>query len=1491
MLPQTFQLTTAAIYKGGNFKGSGLLFTRDSNLYCITVAHNLYGVDLNETCVPAEILIKDNHGKMLPVDGFFGNEIESKEMDIALLDLGKIQIGNDYAEVYFSEIPATNKRTFILRGYYGNGGGPETRQDIKYKEKLNPNHFTCTIDRQMLANRDFQYGSEWLKGLSGSALFYDNKEILACAGVLISIPDFADHATLKFCSVESLRTLGFDLKSLPVHIFEPDTSHLTNDWFDKRIDFAVAALGERYTPDHNFELDIVKVFDGLSRNQAFKNRLDSAFEDLMEKRRRCYYAFASPVIKTKTARIDVDLKAIHGKYLNLLTDGCDAVPFQPIIDLCDSIQEQIYSCLGDLYQERRKVEATTPTPRHSYPPLSSETAEMDNLYNSIQKFNRLLNAEVSLLVNNPSVILQGEAGYGKSHLLADLVKKRMDDGHLSMLLLGQHFVTRQNPWQQIINHLLLPYHTERDLLSSLNAKAALTGHRLVIFIDAINEGQGKLFWRDYLRLFIETIKQYKWLGVVVSVRTGYHAFLVDETIYNDKVSIKLVHTGFSEAQYEAADYFFDNYGIEKPSIPLLHPEFRSPLFLRLFCEGLKSLGRTKVPDGHNGLSKILEFFLNGINEKLAVKHSYVGINLVRRFVMALAKKFADEKLVNLPYEDAVYFTNSLPFLSIIHDRKQFLDDLISEGVLAKNMYYFPGKHPVEGVYFMYERFFDYLVATELLQKANGNCKKAFSKKGVLYPYFKDEQSVYQNAGLAEALSVLLPEEHDLELFELVPDSVRKSDVIASSFTKSLIWRNADSFSEGYKGKTRWEKCRGWLSNKFGKKEISKYDKLLRYVQDVVIETNRMFTVFMYDILLVTSNPKHIFNAEFIHKNFIRLSMAERDAKLQSWLSNEYYDDDSSIQRIIDWSWKDEDRSNLSDESVLLTSITLSWFLISADRNIRDRSTKALVSLLEYRPHLLLVLLKKFEGVNDPYVYQRLLAAAYGVSLRTKDNKHRSALCEYLNNTFFSQENVYPDLLTRDYAKGIIDYARYHAIELTFDPSKALPPYSSEAITDIPDYTQLKAQYVVEDPDDKNAYYQEEIFESMKTGSNYGDFGRYTFANALSDWDVDPSELSRYAIKRIFDMGYSYKIHGEYERSGRRNRNEGSERIGKKYQWIAMMEVLARVADHADMKDSSNDEPTTYKGTWEPNVRDIDPTLTITKTMDTKSEDWVKHKPWWLSYHTIDFSMTNRVWMGLEGDIPAIENLVNITDGDGVEWISLWMHADWDEKTPLGEERFQYPVKRMYVLSRAYLVKEEDFAAFSAWAVSTDFYNEHLPDPASKSATFYREYYWSQCYKELQKPWYGGNGDETFYIGKGRNGKAINVHLPVEEYFWDKAKDRSKERPISFYMPSEKIWYGLDLRFTNKVGEFADHNGIVLCQDPSVNAPGPSTLLVRRDVFELYLAQSGYKLCWLVFGQKQILSGRNAGTDVDPRISHRFSGHYWLEAGKVQGSKKSIIEHY
>lgn len=43
------------------------------------------------------------------------------------------------------------------------------------------------------------------------------------------------------------------------------------------------------------------------------------------------------------------------------------------------------------------------------------------------------------LANNPYLIIKGEAGCGKSHLLGDIASKRIDDGLPALLFLGTDF--------------------------------------------------------------------------------------------------------------------------------------------------------------------------------------------------------------------------------------------------------------------------------------------------------------------------------------------------------------------------------------------------------------------------------------------------------------------------------------------------------------------------------------------------------------------------------------------------------------------------------------------------------------------------------------------------------------------------------------------------------------------------------------------------------------------------------------------------------------------------------------------------------------------------------------------------------------------------------------------------------------------------------------------------------------------------------------------
>ena len=96
--------------------------------------------------------------------------------------------------------------------------------------------------------------------------------------------------------------------------------------------------------------------------------------------------------------------------------------------------------------------------------------------------------------------------------------------------------------------------------------------------------------------------------------------------------------------------------------------------------------------------------------------------------------------------------------------------------------------------------------------------------------------------------------------------------------------------------------------------------------------------------------------------------------------------------------------NLSDNAILLACTTLAWFLCSPNRYLRDATTKALICLLENRVHLIPRILEKFKDVNDPYIFERLYAVAYGCVLRSGKSQSLIELCNYIYDNIFKNRN-------------------------------------------------------------------------------------------------------------------------------------------------------------------------------------------------------------------------------------------------------------------------------------------------------------------------------------------------------------------------------------------------------------------------------------------------------------------------------------------------------
>lgn len=1236
-------------------------------------------------------------------------------------------------------------------------------------------------------------------------------------------------------------------------IFRPDQK-----WFIEQCKSSILDLGKRYTPKLNVKLEVSEIFEGLGRTEEFKKKSTKLFDLFLIKGKKVLKNL--PEVKESLESLENSFDKLETLFQKVDFLGTTSIPINEFDDLLNEAHSSVQQIYDYYITEERKVQKEKNDYQY-YHKHGSELRNIREFEHELSSIQNLIHGSPFKLANNPFLLLDGEAGIGKSHLIGDIVSRRINKEYESIFLLGQHFVTEEDPWTQIFKRLQINSNSV-DFLRKLNKRAEESGKRIVLFIDAINEGKGNYFWNDFVKSFINEIKKYEWLGLVLTIRTSYKKLVFPE---EERTSLDIIghhHYGFRNIEYEASKLFFENYNIELPNVPLLHPEFQNPLFLKLFCEGINKAGSTRIPDGLQGITSIINFFVKNVNVVLS-RPKRVGysdsLNLVRKSINALIMYKVDNELGYVPYEQAYEVVNES--ISSFIDKKGFIDELITEGVLSKNLFWKEADDYEEGVYLAYERFEDHLTVQYLLEQYT-ELEKDFKEDGKLYKYVENENSIYRYKGLIEAFSIQIPEIKGYEFYSLIPDLKDKYPIV-ESFVESLLWRKIDTVNEESK----------------------------KYVNEHVFSYQETHDYFWETILAVTAIPNHFFNARSLHNHLINFSLADRDATWTQLLKH-IYDDESSVKRLIDWAWSETDKSHISDESVLLSSITLAWFHTSTNRELRDCSTKAMVCLLQNRLHVLVELLQKFETVNDPYVYERLFAVAYGCAVRTNKKEGLAGLSNYIYKTIFKdKDEVYPHVLLRDYARGVIEFARFSGIELPFNIEDVRPPYKSSFPQKIITNQEIDKKYKFNyDAEDFKKHYrsQNSIISSMATEygrgiGGYGDFGRYTFESALRSWDVNTNELGNLAIEWVFEKyGYDVEKHGEYDRNtnsyGRRSST--IERIGKKYQWIALYEMVARVSDNFKKYErwtfkKEKEEP--YQGPWEPYVRDIDPTMLISKTGSYDEEK--QEEFWWVNNNVFNWDCINENWVNESNSLPSMEGIIQVIDDMGEEWLVLEGYPSWSEPKKIGEEKWDQPHKELWCHIRSYLVKDDEFNSFKNWAGEQDFMGGWMPGSSDGFKMFSREYYWSPSQDYFMSEYYGGS--EWSKVYDRESGEFVaEVNVTAQGFLWGGEFDKSKEETISFLKPSTVIHKGMNLNYSQREGEFIDNSKMVQCFAPNVYHDSESYLLVRKHSFLKFLNENNLKVVWTVLGEKQIIGGRSFETDYQGRLE--INGAYYFDKEELKG---------
>lgn len=743
---------------------------------------------------------------------------------------------------------------------------------------------------------------------------------------------------------------------------------------------------------------------------------------------------------------------------------------------------------------------------------------------------KMANAGYGLL-DRKFVIVNGNGGIGKSHFIADLCAKANASDTPAILFFGQNFIEGEAPLHQMAQRVA-PNLSGEAFLEEVSRFAHARSARGIIAIDALNEGVGRRFWVNHLHALKEKIDGYDNLLLIVSVRSPYEKDVIPESLYGFLDSSCIHLDGFSYCD-NAIEAFCSYYGIGVPAVPFLDEEFRNPLYLRMLCEAVKARGANTF-DLRMSFSDAIDIIVGNVNEILAGKNRLDydrRINFVAISLGAIASEDSFIKWGSIKYDTAFNLVTEA-VAGRIDKPGDLLGAMCDEDLLRVQE-----GHGESYLSFAFERVGDFFAAGEILRKV-GVC----SGKPVVDDARAKLKNVVESglrSSVLEALAILLPERHGVELFEFCNDDLR--DETARCFIESIPWRRTKRLSEG----------------------------TVSFIEQFILKDGNLSILFVSRLLDVSLWPDNGINASYMHELLLGMTPQARDA-LWSWVMLR----NGRIEGTINWVWRNTKR--IPHQSIELAELLLGWCTSTSCRQIRDTATKALSCCLIEDPAGATKLIHAFSGCGDDYVLERVIAAIYGAAANSRICETWIAAARAAYELTYGGTETYPNIMIRNYTDCLVTHlANKSVIDINAFPKVLHAGNSSwyqRRITnaDIDEELSLTEKCYGKDSDELHNLWW--IIHSMTTeygrGTGaYGDFGRYVFGGYVGCWTnqfESDQDLSNLVTWEIINHRYVPELHCSFDRAvnyHERGQGCGFERLSKKYQWIETHRLLARLVDN------------------------------------------------------------------------------------------------------------------------------------------------------------------------------------------------------------------------------------------------------------------------------------------------------------------------------------------
>lgn len=759
-------------------------------------------------------------------------------------------------------------------------------------------------------------------------------------------------------------------------------------------------------------------------------------------------------------------------------------------------------------------------------------------------------------ISDPQLLVSGEWGTGKTHLLCDVTQDRIGRGQATLLVLAKNF---QGSVVAEICARIEAGRTAVEVFDRLEELANETGERAVVILDGVNEGLRRE-WREAVTSLQAFVADRPNIGLIVTCRTPFEPIAIEQK--DLEKFHKVMHLGFDDQEFDAQAAFFQYYNLPLPEVPLLDREFSRPLTLKLICQSLQNLtgkkfaqGFAGIASGQKGMTYVLESFVNRVGEPiereygLRAKGCWGLLKGSDQIANRRHAGFAPCMAANLrgyvrPSEADRIIAANYPALRP-SQRRQLLDVLRTNGLIEEDAVWYSTNSGFKSrVVFRlpYQRFSDHLVARHLLKthldvSSAETIKRSFTAKSPLARIFRRSNRyhrAYAEPGLAQALITEFPERvgkrlpsKQRELYFLLPKRAQNLNAYFDPFLEGMFWRDPAAFTEGTRA----------------------------VINQYLNAGSRAWEQMVDALAAVSTKPKHPYHARRLYDFLARYPMPDRDLKWSEYLRRRYAS--PTIHRLLTWAEK-LNAANMTQRSGTELVVLLSLVLTTVVRSDRDLATKALVLIGERFPEVLFTHVVTSLGFNDPYVPERMLAAAYGTTLSLVDSETAPTfrpllgdLAKTLYRKMFGPgaRNATHHTLMRDYALGIIQIAhRANCVALPNAASRNLAaPFPNTPSTFASDGTP--------DPAVKEA-----IGHAIQM-----DFGNYTIGRLIpnrpnyDDNRPDYVQVRAKIERRMLDLGYRGERFKEADSeigntSWNARDQEKVDRYGKKYSWIAFFEM-------------------------------------------------------------------------------------------------------------------------------------------------------------------------------------------------------------------------------------------------------------------------------------------------------------------------------------------------